>query len=145
MTAPDPRLGEIEARLTAATPGPWETMKSGLLGTRVVAVDGEWDAIVPDEFVTLVTPSLRKPADAEFIAHSPSDVAYLLAELRKRDDALDRVGTVAGSLEARAFMNDRNTAAGLYDEAMELAADAASSIAREAAAQLRAAVTGDGA
>ena len=25
MTAPDPRLGEIEARAAAATPGPWES------------------------------------------------------------------------------------------------------------------------
>jgi hypothetical protein len=56
-------------------------MKAGLLGTRVVHVDGEWEGLIPDEFVTLVTPALRKPVDAEFIAAAPATVARLTAAL----------------------------------------------------------------
>ena len=95
---PDPRLDEIQARLDAATPGPWETMRSGLLGTRVVRVDGEWDGLIPDEFVTLVTPALRIYCDADLIANAPADLAFLLAELRKAHEALERVEALADEL-----------------------------------------------
>ncbi|MDQ1053192.1 hypothetical protein QE394_001120 [Arthrobacter sp. SORGH_AS 212] len=74
-------LDGIRQQLAAATPGPWETMKSGLLGTRVVSVDGEWGGLVPDEFVTLVTPALRKPTDASFIAAAPGNIERLTAAL----------------------------------------------------------------
>ena len=103
MTAPDPRLNEIQARVDAATPGPWETMRSGLLGTRVVRVDGEWDGLIPDEFVTLVTPALRIYCDADLIANAPADLAFLLAELRKAHEALERVEALHKRVEGYQF------------------------------------------
>ena len=85
MTAPSiPALLEpIQARLDAATPGPWEPMRAGLLGTRVVAIDGEWgEEIIPPEFIHMVTPAMRNYDTAVFIAHSPTDTARLLAAVK---------------------------------------------------------------
>ena len=89
MTAPDPRVGEIEARLSVATPGPWvewhENGTPGQLeayncppatGAFLIDYGADWD---------------QKQKDATFIAHTPADVAYLLAELRKAREALTRV------------------------------------------------------
>ena len=88
MTAPDPRLNEIQARLSAATPGPWEHghhwdssewIKGGIGGRKFRPASDttyEW---------------LPTSADAEFIANAPADVAFLLAELRKARESLERV------------------------------------------------------
>jgi len=91
VTAPDPRLGEIEARLAAITKlGEWEMTRAN----DVVIYD-------PNGFG-----AYRKVAhadanwDAEFIAHSPGDIAYLLAELRDRDGKLARVEDLIGWLDA---------------------------------------------
>lgn len=82
MTAPDPRLGEIENRLNAATPGPWEVYRNDREVTMwVLSGDGALECY-------LGYLGNRPENDAEFIAHSPSDVAYLLAELRKRDEVI---------------------------------------------------------
>ena len=102
MTGVSERLDAIEARKNAATPGPWEPMKAGLLGTRVVHVEGEWEDLIPDEFVTLVTPALRKPADAVFIAHAPQDITDLLDLARKQQAAIDRVESLAKYLDSLA-------------------------------------------
>lgn len=85
----------MKARMAAATPGPWEPTRAGLLGWRVVHVEGEWEGIVPDEFITLVTPALRNQLDAEFIAAAPTDLAKLHA-------ALDSVESVCTDWEALA-------------------------------------------
>lgn len=82
MTAVDPRVGEIENRLNAASSGAW-TASHEKFGSAVTA--GR------TRFGPHVVAQVRTISNAEFIAHSPSDVAYLLAELRKRDEALARV------------------------------------------------------
>ena len=98
MTAPDPRVGEIEARLAAATPGPWEVRTDDLTD--------DVDVVHDQEHVSFVASCGHKAqpgiyADAEFIANAPADVAYLLAELRKAHEALGRVEGVATDLATR--------------------------------------------
>lgn len=78
MTAPDPRVGEIEVRLNAATPGPWEEFWRGHIHAK-----GEVETI---SVCQTFGPEDQIHPNAEFIANSPADVAYLLAELRKRDE-----------------------------------------------------------
>ena len=94
MTAPDPRVGEIENRLAEITPGPWKAQNleadHGHAGIFWVSVDR------PDEVKTVAevdanddgVEAIWRFADAEFIAHAPADVAFLLAELRKAREAL---------------------------------------------------------
>ena len=90
MTASDPRVGEIQARLDKVTkPGEWEARQDYI------------DGSVPDNSMTIVTRDSRiyigtialhyDGNNAEFIAAAPADVAYLLAELRDRDEKLARV------------------------------------------------------
>ena len=76
-------LEPIQERLDAAIPGPWEPMRAGLLGTRVVTIDGEWDeGIIPPEFINMVTPAMRNFDTAVFIAAAPADTARLLAAVK---------------------------------------------------------------
>lgn len=95
-------LAAIQARADAATEGPWETMRAGLLGTRVVHVDGEWEGIVPAEFITMVTPALKKFDDALFMAHARTDVPALLAYARDLEARVGRVEAEAYQLCAEA-------------------------------------------
>ena len=97
------RIVEIEARLNAATPGPWEATHRpklpnendpDILAARRDELGGEPGSSIwanEEQIWGSLWPSRNGSADANFIAHSPSDVAYLLAELRKRDEALARV------------------------------------------------------
>jgi hypothetical protein len=89
-------VGEIQARLSAATPGPWE-----LFGSLPQWENEEDLSFGPDNApeVGIVKEGL---GDAEFIAAAPADVAYLLAELRKAREALARVEAVADEFEAKA-------------------------------------------
>jgi hypothetical protein len=96
VTAPDPRLGEIEARHAGITPGPWTTVRHDL-SLYIEAESGELNPI------NLGYVGNRPENDAEFIANAPTDVAYLLTELRKRDDALARVEALADELAAEAI------------------------------------------
>lgn len=71
-------IDEIEARLKAATPGPWlvaydadHPMNGGMPFNFVVATIGN-DTIAED----------LCGYDARFIAHAPEDVAALIAEVR---------------------------------------------------------------
>lgn len=58
-------------------------MRAGLLGTRVVTIDGEWDeGIIPPEFIHMVTPAMRNYDTAVFIAAAPTDTARLLAAVK---------------------------------------------------------------
>lgn len=97
------RITEIENRLNAATPGPWKTepVESGRFAgieSRIYSLRGSHILLSPTDGEA----GQAKTIDAEFIAHSPSDVAYLLAELRKRDEALDRVEALAKYLDGLA-------------------------------------------
>lgn len=101
MTAPDPRVDEIQARLEAATPGPWEARQDFI------------DGGVPDNSMTLNgggrgdyigTIALHydvRAANAEFIAAAPADIAYLLAELRDRDEKLAKVEALCDAAAKR--------------------------------------------
>lgn len=64
------RLGEIEARLNATTPGKWERINEG------VGIVG------PGYVCQFVARNVAK-ADAVFIAHSPADLRYLLDEVAR--------------------------------------------------------------
>ena len=70
------RLDEIRARLAAATPGPWKSWIEGQEG----AWGGSPGVMVPatsgGDFI-----EAGRPEDAEFIAHAPADIAYLLSLL----------------------------------------------------------------
>lgn len=69
-------LDVIEARLKAATPGPW-VAPCGALGTDVRTLGG---ASVADD--------VKRADDADFIAHAPTDIAALLAEVRRLTPAV---------------------------------------------------------
>ncbi|MBN9607824.1 MAG: hypothetical protein BGO26_10160 [Actinobacteria bacterium 69-20] len=67
-------LDAIKARLAAATPGPWDYVGQGWIthpGTTFAAVG------TPDQGMIPCT-----DADADLIAHAPTDLAALLAEVR---------------------------------------------------------------
>lgn len=73
------RNAQIQARLEAATPGPWFRES-----------DGVYNA-TRSYLVTPTGDSWQDTVDAEFIANAPADVAWLLAEvdrLTKLGDAL---------------------------------------------------------
>jgi len=74
-------LKEIEARLKAATPGPWVYDSY----SRIFAEHGNV-AKVPT--VAGDTATKQGAEDAEFIAHSPADVARLIEALRIATEAL---------------------------------------------------------
>lgn len=95
MTAPDPRLNEIQDRLDAATPGPWAVDELGDVET-VPEFDLHRFDIMPD---TIARTELRKE-DGAFIAAAPADVRYLLTELRTAHEALERVEALAGRAES---------------------------------------------
>lgn len=66
------KLDEIEARLNAATPGPWETLEGD---TAVCQRD--------DPYAMIVTEVWQSDANTAFIAHAPADIARLLEIARK--------------------------------------------------------------
>ena len=76
------RIAEIRERAAKATPGPWWT---GIRNRFSYTIEGP----LPDSHP--VAQRLIHP-DAEFIAHAPDDIAYLLARLSAMTDALDPEG-----------------------------------------------------
>lgn len=70
-------LDAIEARLAAATPGPWVLDWPGQCCATycVVAVAGADETSVAHNVTS-------KPADADFIANAPADIARLMKALR---------------------------------------------------------------
>jgi hypothetical protein len=86
------RIFEIEARLNAATPGPW-TADTGTRGDCVVwGPNGRFLMNMQAEPHWIEYPGEKRSVsfdvdkrDAEFIAAARDDVAYLLAELRKHE------------------------------------------------------------
>lgn len=77
MTTTD-RLAEIEARLSAATPGPWIAEYSGEQGNCVIPSDAQ-----STREAVCVTRLYHQQADAELIAHAPADLAALVAVVRE--------------------------------------------------------------
>ena len=75
------QLQAIKERCEDATPGPWVVMMHGNYGERVVidVSDG-----MPDEMLCV----LKRPEDAQFIAHSREDIPTLLSEVTRLSDDL---------------------------------------------------------
>lgn len=95
MTPSDPRVGEIQERLSAATPGPWQVDEGEIRDEDFGNVVGTiWPHGVPTRQLKL------NPTDAEFIANAPADVAYLLAQLQTRDEKLARVEVLCDKADA---------------------------------------------
>lgn len=82
-------FAEIEARAAAATEGPWIAEYSGEQGNCVIPHDAK-----STREAVCVTRLYHQHADAEFIAHSRTDVETLLAAVRERDDTIARVREV---------------------------------------------------
>jgi hypothetical protein len=106
MPDPKPDLAAIEARVEAATEGPWEaTPNDRILSLTYPCEDvagqfGNKDAVVE---------ALRK-ADAEFIAHARTDVPALVAYARELQAEVelhmaysDRDAQTAAEMATRAF------------------------------------------
>lgn len=72
------RLDEIRARLEKATKGPWNEKWIYTVLRYTWKNDGPWNDVEDDEELQGNTPSYRG-VDYKFIAHSPEDVAHLLA------------------------------------------------------------------
>ena len=70
MTAVELDLDAIEARVNAATDGPWEAYPDGLVWTKVPRIGDPVSGSV-------------LPEDAEFIAAARTDVPALVAEVRR--------------------------------------------------------------
>lgn len=96
------RLDEIRARLQAATPGPWcaencgEKSNEYVVGVAFAAddencerplsgwpkfYDGDGNEIAAR--TDMVAAEMATRADADFIAHAPEDIAYLLGEVAR--------------------------------------------------------------
>ena len=84
-TMTDPDLTPIKARLDAATPGPWAVVDD-LAVTAAPEVGGD------DSCLSIVIPAIveftPRAADAEFIAHAPTDIAALVAEVERLQEQL---------------------------------------------------------
>ena len=74
-------LGPIEARLEAATPGPWEADGNGVHTRRGACV-------------ALTHFADHQRVDAEFIAHAPTDVRALVAEVRRLRGQVQRARAI---------------------------------------------------
>lgn len=84
------RIAQIQARLDAATPGPWED--------RVDDRTDEVDVFHDQEQVSFVASCGDKSqprvlADAMFIANAPEDVAFLLSQLAEVTNQRDQART----------------------------------------------------
>ena len=96
------RIDEIERRLKAATPGPWEVSDTDIRSSAFVRAPRfghVCNAPVPhsDWHEAERNRNSQARKNIEFIAHAPSDIAYLLDEFRaaqreraKRDTEEDR-------------------------------------------------------
>lgn len=84
------RVEEIRARLKAATPGPWgvTSFESEHVQTMLNAGQGECWAVWADVDGHCLAPATTgngptSEANAEFIAHAPGDLAFLLSLLEQ--------------------------------------------------------------
>jgi len=92
------RIAEIEARLSATSPGPWEPSQGANADGKKLATTGVekaaflalsvndnesplWLVVTPDVIPAATGDGPRAKANAEFIANAPGDIAYLLGEL----------------------------------------------------------------
>ncbi|MDE2101505.1 MAG: hypothetical protein KGL39_29940 [Patescibacteria group bacterium] len=96
------RAAQIEQRLAKATPGPWAA-PMGTSGVHIeIAGEGIWCRFVEDrtgECEVAIVPHEQPEgdADAEFIAASPTDIAWLLGERARLREALTEIAKERGS------------------------------------------------
>lgn len=83
--APPVDLDAIRARLDAITPGEWRSQYDKVWNDRFLRVIVEDN---PYGFPAIITASIPSVADAEFIAHAPSDIRALVAEVERRSDSV---------------------------------------------------------
>lgn len=84
------KTGEIEAiksRLAAATPGPWDTSD---LGPTEINRPG------PKHIIRV-----KEDTDAQFIAHAPTDIAALLAEVESLTHQKETLVGICRDLQTR--------------------------------------------
>jgi hypothetical protein len=99
-------LDEIERRLKAATPGPWEAEK------REPFLYGQGFPIRGSQGPISVCPAVAHGLnDAEFIAHAPTDIATLLSAFRERDAEIARLTARVADLEHELGINAEHNAA----------------------------------
>ncbi|WP_032376695.1 hypothetical protein [Rhodococcoides fascians] len=91
MTALD--LDAIQARADAATPGPWTAQTTGERGGDHWYVCDAGEAIAHIAAQDGINEAQREP-DAQFFAHSRTDVVDLIARIRELEAAIDSIGTV---------------------------------------------------
>jgi hypothetical protein len=75
----DADLDAIEARLDAATPGPWHVEDDHATENQIWT-ERRWEA---GGGASVVDAGGMGPADADLIAHAPNDLRALLAEVRR--------------------------------------------------------------
>lgn len=89
----------VEARLNAATPGPWRLSRG--YDTRSIWADRDsagWDAF---HIATTDWPddSDQPERDAEFIANAPADIAALLAHVKEQAAEIERLNSGIAMLQ----------------------------------------------
>ena len=84
-------LAPIKERLAKATPGPWRVWQNPHKKSDV-AVETAWSHSDCEGDTELITAYLPTCGDAEFIAHSPEDIAALIGEVER----LRRSGATLG-------------------------------------------------
>jgi len=121
-TVPDETIAAIEARLNAATPGPWhydptKCWRAGSSGAMPIRWGESQEAVfspTPDGAPTIaLTGPANDPqsmADADLIAHAPEDLRVLLAEARRLTDANQRLTDLVrhqrGALHTEGLITD---------------------------------------
>lgn len=89
MTDITERLAEIEARVEAATEGPWRFEPEGESHCGEPQCCSEyWDNRIWGADRVLAESHMLSEADAEFIAHARTDVPWLVEQVRQRDEVL---------------------------------------------------------
>lgn len=91
------RIAEIKERLEKATPGPWRHLKEANKGYRgwivptkdpnITYEKYDGDIICEHGYMDMVT--------ADFIAHAPADIAWLLTELEETKVLKDKAAEIA--------------------------------------------------
>jgi hypothetical protein len=86
------RLTEIEARLKAATPGPWVAGRPDM-GTLVDGVESKWIYDQREQYVAVASGRIdgeweEVMANAHLIANAPSDIAWLIEQVRRLEQEL---------------------------------------------------------
>lgn len=85
------RINEIQERLNNATPGPWIAVGKDKNDGHEVVVVGEYtNGGEPDMWIDVVY-SADEVADADFIARAPEDIRFLLGEVKRFEESLNRI------------------------------------------------------